>query len=90
MTLLHYIVDVAENEKPSLLDFTDQLSNVKQVSRLNFDSLKAELLVWDKQLKELNTHLEQRPDDLPESMKGYNCSLFSHWITNVVFKKKIL
>ena len=73
MTLLHYIIDIAENEKPSSLEFTDQLASVKQVSRLNPDALKAELQVWERNVKELLTHLEKHPDDLPELMKGYTC-----------------
>ena len=70
MTLLHYIVDVAEIEKPSLLDFINELSSVKQASRLNVDTLKAELQVLEKNVHELQTHLDKNPDDLADLMKG--------------------
>lgn len=57
MTLLHYIVDIALKENPALLDFTVELSSVKEASRLSLETMTAELREWISRISELQKQL---------------------------------
>lgn len=70
MTLLHYIVDVAMVDNPSLLDFTVQLSTVKEARRLSLETLAAELRGWKGQVDQLQTQMASADADLTELMNG--------------------
>ena len=75
MTLLHYIVDVAENENPSLLDFTQQLSKVKEARRMDLEALTEELYGWKSKVDELDSQLTDTEDDLTNLLSGSYCQL---------------
>ena len=70
MTLLHYIVDVAMADNPSLLDFTLQLATVKEARRLSLETLAAELRGWKGQVDQLQTQMASADADLTELMNG--------------------
>ncbi len=70
MTLLHYIVDIALNENPSLLDFTIQLTSVKETSRLSLETLATEVREWKSQIDDLQKELLEADTDLTDFMKG--------------------
>ena len=78
MTLLHYLVDIADNENPDLLNFTSQLSNVVDARKLSLESMKMELVVWKNQVHDLQTNLKKHPGDLLDLMNG--SKLFLHSI----------
>lgn len=70
MTLLHYIVDIALNENPSLLDFTVQLASVKEASKLSLETLATEVREWKSQIDDLQKELLVADPDLIDFMKG--------------------
>jgi hypothetical protein len=70
MTLLHYIVDIALNENPSLLDFTVQLASLKEASRLSLETLVTEVREWKSQIDDLQKELLVADPDLIDFMKG--------------------
>ena len=71
MTLLHYIVDVAVNENPGLLEFTTQLSSVKEARRLSLETLASELRGWKSQVDQLQKQMINAEADLADFMKGF-------------------
>lgn len=70
MTLLHYIVDIAMNENPTLLDFTTQLSSVKEARRLSLETLATELKGWKSQVEQLQNQMQDAEADLADFMNG--------------------
>ncbi|XP_046647643.1 inverted formin-2-like [Daphnia pulicaria] len=71
MTLLHYIVDIALSENPSLLDFTVQLASLKEASRLSLETLATEVREWKSQIDDLQKELLVADPDLIDFMKGF-------------------
>ena len=71
LTLLHYIVDIAD-DNPSLeiLHFTRELSTVKEARKFNVDTMSAELRSWKLQINQLQSQLTQADAELNELMKG--------------------
>lgn len=70
MTLLHYIVDIALKENPALLDFTVELSSVKEASRLSLETMTAELREWISRISELQKQLLPAKAGLTEFKNG--------------------
>ena len=70
MTLLHYIVDIALNENPTLLDFTIQLASVKEASRLSLETIATEVREWKSQVGELQKQLLHADAELNDFMRG--------------------
>lgn len=75
MTLLHYIVEVVENENPTLLDFTVQLHSVKEARRFNLEILVTEFQSWKTQIVQIQKQLEQAEANLKELMDGEKSNL---------------
>lgn len=81
MTLLHYIVDIALNENPSLLDFTIQLASVKEASKLSLETLTTEVREWKSQIDDLQKELLNADTDLTDFMNGLLIFLLVHVIS---------
>lgn len=52
MTLLHYLVEIAEQEQAHMLEFTDDLRHLAQCSRMSLEGMRSEL-------KQLSTGIEK-------------------------------
>ena len=62
MTLLHYMVDLANNENPSLLDWAVDLTEVKAASKFYLDALTGEIREWSEQIQKLQVQLATAND----------------------------
>ncbi len=58
------------NENPTLLDFTIQLSSVKEARRLSLETLATELRGWKSQVEQLQNQMEHAEADLANFMNG--------------------
>ena len=75
MTLLHYIVELADHDNPSLLDFTSELADVREAARLNFEALGIELRNWTQRVGQMKCQLTAANDDqLNSLMKDFIAS----------------
>ena len=70
MTLLHYIVDIAENENAALLEFTQQLMDVKEARRFNLEALVTEVAFWRKQVTQIEREISDADEVLRDLMNG--------------------
>lgn len=70
MTLLHYIVNIAVTENPFLLEFTAQLTSVKEARKLSLETMASELRGWKSQVKHLQAKLGNSEADVAAIMNG--------------------
>ncbi|KAH8025768.1 hypothetical protein HPB51_011099 [Rhipicephalus microplus] len=59
MTLLHFLVEIAEKEQAQTLSFTKDLRHLAQCSRLSLDGMRAELKQLSTGIEKLERHLPQ-------------------------------
>uniref|UniRef100_A0A224Z7W4 Rhoa gtpase effector dia/diaphanous n=1 Tax=Rhipicephalus zambeziensis TaxID=60191 RepID=A0A224Z7W4_9ACAR len=63
MTLLHFLVEIAEKEQAQTLSFTKDLRHLAQCSRLSLDGMRAELKQLSTGIEKLERHLPQGDAD---------------------------
>lgn len=68
MTLMHYIVEVAEEKDEKLLSFPDEIHNLQQASKLSVDHLKSEINLLKKKVGNLEKQLEKAEEDVQEQL----------------------
>ncbi|XP_078246866.1 protein diaphanous homolog 3 isoform X2 [Pogona vitticeps] len=60
-TLLHFLVEICENNYPTLLSFVDDLQHLDKASRVSVENLEKNLKQMERQLKQLERDLETFP-----------------------------
>ncbi|XP_072171506.1 inverted formin-2-like [Diadema setosum] len=68
MTLMHYLVEVAEDKDPKLLTFPDEMKNLGQACKLSLDHLTSEVNLLDRSLAKLTKQVEKATDDIKEQL----------------------
>ena len=71
MNLLHFVVQMAEEKKNSLLDFPEKMPVLAEACRLNVDTLEAEVAQLKKNLDTTKKRLETSTDDLKEQFSPF-------------------
>ncbi|XP_065320459.1 protein diaphanous homolog 1-like [Gordionus sp. m RMFG-2023] len=77
MTLLHYILDMACNLDPNILEFPRELSALRSVQKISMDSLNMEA-------NEMHKNVEQ----LEEDVKNSNAEIKGKFLDFITFTKK--
>lgn len=71
MTLMHYLVQSAQDEELDILDFTETLGDLSKVARLSVDGLTGEVTTLRGDHTHLCKSLEDAPDDVKERFKDF-------------------
>ncbi|XP_049268779.1 FH2 domain-containing protein 1-like [Rhipicephalus sanguineus] len=71
MTLLHFLVEIAENEQAQTPSFTKDLQHMDQRSRLSQDAVPAELKQLSTGIEKFATPLPQGDADLKQHFSGF-------------------
>ncbi|KAL1428809.1 hypothetical protein MTO96_002528 [Rhipicephalus appendiculatus] len=71
MTLLHFLVEIAEKEQAQTLSFTKDLRHLAQCSRLSLDGMRAELKQLSAGIEKLERHLPQGDDEFKQHFGGF-------------------
>lgn len=71
MTLLHFLVEIAEKEQAQSLSFTKDLRHLAQCSRLSLDGMRAEVKQLSTGIERLERHLPQGDADFKQHFGGF-------------------
>ncbi|XP_063596837.1 inverted formin-2-like [Penaeus indicus] len=71
MTLMHYLVQSAQDEDLEILDFTETLGDLSKVARLSVDGLTGEVTTLRGDYTHLCKSLENAPDDVKDRFKDF-------------------
>lgn len=71
MTLLHFLVEIAEKEQAQTLSFTKDLRHLAQCSRLSLDGMRAELKQLSNGISRLEKQLPQGDADFKRHFSGF-------------------
>jgi hypothetical protein len=71
MTLTHYIVQVAQDAYPHVLDIEQKMPHVQKAARLSLDTLQSDMNDLKKSLSTITLSLEKASQDLQQHMQGF-------------------
>ncbi|XP_041454485.1 inverted formin-2-like isoform X2 [Lytechinus variegatus] len=68
MTLMHYLVEMAEEKNPDLLTFPSEMKNLSQACKLSVDHLTSEVKLLGKNLSKIEKQVNTASDDIKEQL----------------------
>ncbi|KAH8025359.1 hypothetical protein HPB51_007671 [Rhipicephalus microplus] len=71
MTLLHFLVEIAEKEQAETLSFTKDLLHLTECSRLSLDGMRTELKQLSTGIEKLERHLPQGDDEFKQHFGAF-------------------
>lgn len=71
MTLLHYVVEMCQQEKMEILKFEEELADISKASRLSVEGLIGEVATLRGDLNTLSKNLEKAPEDVVDHFKEF-------------------
>ncbi|KAL3212186.1 hypothetical protein MRX96_036158 [Rhipicephalus microplus] len=71
MTLLHFLVEIAEKEQAETLSFTKDLRHLTECSRLSLDGMRTELKQLSTGIEKLERHLPQGDDEFKQHFGAF-------------------
>ncbi|KAM9795020.1 protein diaphanous homolog 1 [Neosynchiropus ocellatus] len=79
MTLLHFLVEVCQEQYPEIMSFPDELIHVEKASRVSAETIQKNLEQMGRQIKTLEKQLETFPP--PQSDKDQFAEKMSNFVT---------